>query len=430
MERLEKYIKQIRGISYSPEDILLTQDKGFLPVLKANNIQEGILQTGNLIYIHKSKIKDQQFIRKGDILIAASSGSKAIVGKSVFFKEDFNGGFGAFCKVIRPNENMYPQFVSLFFKTPTFKRHILKVIQGANINNLRNEDIDSLKIPKFLFQEQIKIATLLGNVEVLIKLRKESIDLLDVFLKSTFLKMFGDLEGDLIQFSKLCIVNPKKSEINSIDKNTIVSFVPMASVSENGEIDLSKERKIENVWAGFTYFQENDVVFAKITPCMENGKGAIMKNLKNNIGFGTTEFHVLRPTPSLSNAAWIYHTTLQNSFRKKAEQSMTGSAGQKRVPTDYFDKYKVVTPPFQLQEKFAEIVEKIDSQKKICQSSLQELENLFSSLSQKAFKGELDLSSMDKVKQTKDISTNKQIESRVETIFLPKKKDTKRKVLL
>jgi len=201
--------------------------------------------------------------------------------------------------------------------------------------------------------------------------------------------MFGDVKGDKIPLTSVCIFNPKKSEISSLDKEIEVSFVPMASVTETGQVDLSQSRKLGNVWSGFTYFTDGDVVFAKITPCMENGKGAIMKNLKNKIGFGTTEFHVLRPIGGISTSSWLYHLTMQDSFRKKAEQNMTGSAGQKRVPSDFFERYKLVVPPFTLQTQFARIVEKTEALKRQYQQSLSELENLYGSLSQKAFRGEL-----------------------------------------
>jgi type I restriction enzyme S subunit len=192
--RLEKFVKQIRGISFSPNDISEGPQVDYLPVLKANNIQDGILQTDNLIYIHRNKIKPEQLIKKGDILIAASSGSIDVVGKSVYFENDFEGSFGAFCKVIRPTKEINSEFVSIFFKTSEYKRHIKKVIQGANINNLRREDINSLEIPIFPLTEQVKITTVLRNAEMLIAQRKQSIALLDEFLRSTFLKMFGSYE--------------------------------------------------------------------------------------------------------------------------------------------------------------------------------------------------------------------------------------------
>ncbi|MBK8699038.1 MAG: restriction endonuclease subunit S [Saprospiraceae bacterium] len=276
-----------------------------------------------------------------------------------------------------------------FIKNYLNYANLNKYIKGATRGKLNKSVLEKIPIPYPPLPDQLHIANLLSKAENLIPHRKESIRLLDEFLKSTFLEMFGNLKGERVPLSTACIINPKKSEINSLDRNSEVSFVPMAFVSEKGDVDLVQTRRLEDVWNGFTYFRENDVVFAKITPCMENGKGAIMKNLKNGIGFGTTEFHVLRPIEGISTSEWIYHLTMQHSFRKKAEQNMSGSAGQKRVPTDYFDKVKIVIPPIQLQTQFAQIVEKTEGLKTQYQQSLQELEHLYGSLSQKAFRGEL-----------------------------------------
>ena len=163
----------------------------------------------------------------------------------------------------------------------------------------------------------------------------------------------------------------------------------MANVSEKGEINLELRKTIREAWSGFTYFAENDVLFAKITPSMENGKGCVAKGLKNEIGFGTTEFHVLRPIKDITNPQWLFHLIHNNKFRSIAEANMRGSAGQKRVPKDFFDRFKVVVPDISIQNQFAEKIALIEQQKALAKQELQEAENLFNCLLQKAFKGEL-----------------------------------------
>ena len=103
-------------------------------------------------------------------------------------------------------------------------------------------------------------------------------------------------------------------------------------------------RQVAEVEKGYTYFQEGDVLFAKITPCMENGKCAIAKRLVNGIGFGSTEFHVIRPKESVTSE-WIYYYLRQETTRKKAKRSMTGSAGQKRVPSLFLQDVEIPLPP-------------------------------------------------------------------------------------
>ena len=193
--------------------------------------------------------------------------------------------------------------------------------------------------------------------------------------------MFGDIHlndkkwGKFVKMNEICEINPKKSEISDL-RNIMVSFVPMQSVTEDGKIYTDDKRNINDVKSGFTYFRENDVLFAKITPCMENGKGAIAVNLENKIGFGSTEFHVIRPGKYV-NPLWIYTLTATKEFRKQAEMSMTGSAGQKRVSSKYLENYRIGVPPITLQNKFSKIVKQIDKQKFESMIQLKMIEKIY-----------------------------------------------------
>ena len=161
----------------------------------------------------------------------------------------------------------------------------------------------------------------------------------------------------------VCEVNPKKVDDGRLKDELEISFIPMSLVSENGEIIASEIKTVEEVKSGFTYFAEGDVIFAKITPCMENGKGAVARGLKNGIAFGSTEFHVLRPIIGKSNSYWIYYVTSFEKFRVEAEANMTGSAGQRRVPISFLENYKVSEPPIELQNNFADFVQQVDKSK-------------------------------------------------------------------
>ncbi len=141
-----------------------------------------------------------------------------------------------------------------------------------------------------------------------------------------------------VKLGEICEINPKSIGISDDLK---VSFIPMQSVSENGDIDCSDIRTYGEVKKGYTVFKERDVLFAKITPCMENGKGAVAADLHNGIGVGSTEFHVLRPDSTLVLSEWLYYLLSRENFRKECATNMTGSAGQKRVPSKYLEQYEV-----------------------------------------------------------------------------------------
>lgn len=146
--------------------------------------------------------------------------------------------------------------------------------------------------------------------------------------------------------------NPVRSEVAHWEDDKLVSFVPMEAVGEQGGMDASLEKPIGDVYTGYTYFRERDIVIAKITPCFENGKGAIARDLKNGVGFGTTEFHVLRPFPEISYR-WLFYLTISDSFRKIGGSEMLGAGGQKRVQEDFIKNFRAGIPSLAEQQQIA-----------------------------------------------------------------------------
>lgn len=150
--------------------------------------------------------------------------------------------------------------------------------------------------------------------------------------------------------------NPVKSEIKDRNPDEPVTFVPMEAVGEYGGIDTTQEKPLSDVYSGYTYFAENDILVAKITPCFENGKGAIANGLKNSIGFGTTEFHVLRPLEGIS-ARWLFYLTLSDSFRGLGTTEMLGAGGQKRVPENFIRDFRTGIPSLSEQDQIADFLD-------------------------------------------------------------------------
>ena len=150
-------------------------------------------------------------------------------------------------------------------------------------------------------------------------------------------------------------VNPVKSEIE-LPPDTEVSFVPMDAVGELGGLDLSQARPLDEVYNGYTYFADGDVCVAKITPCFENGKGALAQDLTNGVAFGTTELHVLRPLEGL-DARFLFYMTLAHDFRSFGEAEMLGAGGQKRVPEGFLNDWRPPLPPLDVQRQIAQFLD-------------------------------------------------------------------------
>ena len=138
---------------------------------------------------------------------------------------------------------------------------------------------------------------------------------------------------------------------------TQATFLPMENIGEQGELDCSIIRDIDDVRNGHTRFFDGDVVVAKITPCFENGKGALIRGTLNGIGFGTTELHVLSPGSEI-DARYLYYITASDRFRRLGEAAMFGAAGQKRVPEDFVRDYRVPVPPLAQQRAIADYLER------------------------------------------------------------------------
>ena len=177
----------------------------------------------------------------------------------------------------------------------------------------------------------------------------------------------------MAKLKEVCIINPKSP---GFPDDLKVSFVPMPKVGENGEFNPSDVKEYREVKKGFTYFQNGDVLFAKITPCMENGKGAIANGMKNGVGFGSTEFHVLRPLTDYVSDKWLFYLLSWPIFRKDAEKNMTGSAGQKRVPKSFLEEYALTIPSIEEQQEMTDALDKVSNLISLRKGQLAKLDEL------------------------------------------------------
>ena len=164
---------------------------------------------------------------------------------------------------------------------------------------------------------------------------------------------------EFICLSDIAEINPPRKSALKIEGDTEVSFISMSDTTESGRWLSKQTRPYREVRQGYTSFAEGDVLFAKITPCTENGKGCLAVGLKNGVGYGSTEFHVLRASKDGDNG-FIFQWSIAKPLRQKAAASMTGSAGQQRVPASFFSQYKIPKIPKTEQTQIAAILSTID----------------------------------------------------------------------
>lgn len=308
-----------------------------------------------------------------------------------------------FCPIVRlisaiPKDNILDlKFLAyaLKFKIPSG--------EGSSIPQLTVPNFKQLEIPLPPLSEQKAIAdklddsfakienaiTNLINAKENLKLYKQSV------LKSAF---NGDLlpntsptHWEVKKLGEICEINPK-TEILLLNESDEVSFIPMASVEAETNIFTESKSKFSKVKKGYTKFRDNDILFAKITPCMENGKICIVNNLKFGIGFGSTEFHVIRPNKN-TLSKYIYYFVSQISFRQMAQIYMTGAVGQRRVPSKILENFEIPLPPLSEQNLIVAEIDRrfaiVDTTLNLIDKSIQNAKNLKQSILKKAFSGEL-----------------------------------------
>lgn len=282
-------------------------------------------------------------------------------------------------------------YLAHYLKSKAFVNWVSSQTAGAKMPRVSMQLFWEHQIPLPPLTEQKRIAAILDKADVIRRKRQQAIQLADDFLRAVFLDMFGDPMANPKGWPKgtfldICQLNPRA---NKYDNNLVVSFVPMQDVSENSPyIQLKERRHYSEVKTGYTAFNEGDVLFAKITPCMENGKAGIAQGLENDVGFGSTEFHVFRPNRS-EYAEFIYSIIHLESFRKLAASNFSGAVGHKRVPKDFLEKFPIYSPPHDLIKEYSDIFKRTQGFLKKLSKNEINMNDLFISLSQSAFSGKI-----------------------------------------
>lgn len=325
----------------------------------------------NLADVVTRSIEDRKVVRKQikkyDTILERSGGTADNpVGRVVLFEEDNLFLCNNFTQVLR-FKDVDPRFAfyALYYFYQTNRTAIRSMgSKTTGIQNLNMSKYLEIGIPNASDEDQKAFVTIAEQAD-----KSKFGD-----FKSQFIEMFGNplslnQKNELKRLGECCILNPRRPNIALCDTDK-VSFIPMPVVSEDGYLVDMTDEEYGKVKKGFTYFENNDVLFAKITPCMENGKGAIVHGLTNGIGMGSTEFHVLRPINGISSPYWLLALTRMPIFRERAAKNMSGTGGQKRVSASYLDHFMVGLPAMEEQRRFEAIYRQADKSKSVIQKAL------------------------------------------------------------
>ena len=387
--------EQVRGVSYAKSEASDVLQPGYSPILRANNISENGLLLDALVFVPDAKISQKQRIAPNDVIVAASSGSLSVVGKTAQAREGFEGGFGAFCKVLRPRPAVDPHYFGHYFRTSLYRHVISRLAAGANINNLRNEHLDNLQIPLPPLAEQNRIAGILDAADALRAKRREALAQLDTLLQSTFLDMFGDpvtnpmgwVEtpfGDIATDTKLGLVRSSKE----FGWDLGIPYVRMNAVTSNGHFlpDEVQSTHADEEEADVFALRPGDFLFNTRNSKELVGKVCVFPGpegwLFNN--------NLMRVRFRAEVEPWVI--AMQFRFRRVQRELEKRKSGTTSVFAVYWKSLRtlpVLVPPSDLQHRFAAIVESVEHQKASQRAHLAELDTLFASLQSRAFRGDL-----------------------------------------
>jgi len=346
-----------------------------------------------------SIIEEKYFLKENDLLLARSGNT---VGKSYLHKDVGYDCFfaGYMIRFIINTATVLPEYVFAYTQTDFYKKWTKAIQRTTGQPNINAEEYKNLEIPLPNISTQEKIIKVYFDFLAQKKQNEDEAEKLLASIDDYLLKELGitlpapnentlkdrmftvsirkisgnRFDSPFYQFNwnlmsnkfpmanlaDVVLINPPTYFENIMNEEEI-SFVPMESVSNEGFISVYQKDKIVNS-KGYTFFKEGDLLVAKITPCMENGKTAIAKYLHNGFGFGSTEFHVFRKIHNQIEIDFLHFLFRTKYFRSISKQQYGGSAGHQRVPPVFFQKLQIPLPPLDKQKEIADHITDIRQQ--------------------------------------------------------------------
>ena len=352
---------QVRGVSYKPEDLHGSLDDSSVILLRANNIDDGEINFDDVVFVDKKRVSNEQFLRKGDILVCASSGSKNLVGKAASVDFDKEVTFGAFCKVVRPCNIEDAEYLAMFFQSPIYRRQIAATAIGANINNIRNEHIDTISVKWPATVKRKEIVDILSKAESIIRKRKKQLSALDDLIKARFVEMFEGKDYPTLAWNDVFNTTTGKLDSNAMVEDGAYPFFTCAK--EVLRIDKYAFDQEALLLAGNNAAGKYDVKYYK-------GK-----------------FNAYQRTYVLGlKQEWSYRLfqyQLEDKLDFLQQQSLGGLT--KYLTLKILGALDFIVPPMKFQEDFETFVTQVDKFKSVIQKSLDETQLLFDSLMQEYF---------------------------------------------
>lgn len=391
---LGEVAKYINGRGFKPTE----WEKVGKPIIRIQNLTDS-----SQVCNRTTQDYDEKYhIRDGDLLFAWS----ASLGAHIWHGED--GWLNQHIFKVLPNDGMNKMY--LYYYLIHIVDQLKAKTHGSGMVHITAKPFKEtpIYVPTLDEQQYIveRIESLFAKLDEAKDKAQAAVDGFETFKEAILQRAFsGELtanwreihnvdmdDWERVTLSDVCEINPSKGNMKDLPDDLEVSFFPMPALSEiYGAITDPQTRLLKDVQTGYTNFLEGDVVFAKITPCMENGKSAVIGKLVNDIGFGTTEFFVLRCGEKLFNR-YLHHMIRSQTFRDKAKVVMTGAVGQQRVPRSYLAQYQINLPSILEQKEIVrnldDLLAKEQQAKEAAEAVLDRIDTMKTAILAHAFRGE------------------------------------------
>jgi len=387
----------IRGVTFSKGDATSQPREGYVPVLRAGNIRSHLILDDDLVYVPERMVSDKQWLRRGDIVMCTSSGSSEIVGKTAFTDRDWSGSFGAFCAVVRPKaDRCHPRYLFHYLQSPRF-RDWTRNSSGVGIKNIRKSELDAVQIPFPSPDEQRRIATILDKADAIRCKREQALILANGFIQSMFLEMFGDpLSNPMGWPVKTLGAHLEEIRYGTSEKcgdETPERDIPVLRIPNvvNGVIDWTdlkftslnaKERERMLLFDG-------DILFVRTNGNPNYiGRCAVFEG-NRPAAFASYLIRARLRDDSPVSPRFVSTCFSMPSYRSRMIQEAKTTAGNYNANTTGLRSLPIIEPPKEMQAVYARVVASMNKTVVKIASDLTEANDLFASLSQRAFRDEL-----------------------------------------
>jgi type I restriction enzyme S subunit len=389
---LAEVAKVVKGVSFDKSEVSDSESIGLVPILRAGNIGAQLDTVNDLVWVPKARVSTEQRLTAGDIAIAMSSGSPAVVGKTAQLEQPWSGAVGAFCAVIRFGPEVSSRFGSYWLKGPEFVAWRLSQRQGANIQNLRKSDLEAVRIPVPPLAEQRRIVAILDAADELRRLRAEADRRTADLIPALFHEMFGDPATNpkgwptrtLAELS-LCGAeygaNASSMELRPGNPRyvRITDVLPSGKLRPDGAVGIDSEEGNDYLLAwGDLLFARSGATVGKTYLYDPDDGPCVYAGYMIRFRLDRRQIH---PFVALAVTQTEYYRTWVDSKRR--------AVAQPNINGREYSSFLVPCPPMPLQTRFADRVVSVRELQRLQWASNSRLGDLFQSLLLRAFQGEL-----------------------------------------